>query len=389
MSWIKRKAKRALAPNNPSYIPSETFARVLFDVVTKAGTKDSKIITEFNSMRLEIEKLERGDQETANKLISNLISLGDVYAGAQIKHLKKTLQSHLEEEMIERIEALKCIGAKGPNPPPLAGFAEKLEKLVHEGHAQELAFVLKSADPYLEQVRKGLIAIGSQQLGGALNSLLAGVEEYATSADKAIALGRKNVESWFDNSMERLSGSYKRWAQKWAFVLGFALALLLNVDSLNIAQVLWRNPATRQESTAYIQKYMEQRSRQETLLNEEDLKTVNAEIQKFNFPVGWKLQSYSGSQTVKLFAGSGQIAGICPDLNPGAGVYHPFCYIILDPPQDAKAVMLKLLGCLVTGLATLQGAPFWFDTLKKVVNVRSTGINPVEKPKAKEAAASA
>jgi hypothetical protein len=382
-------ANRPLAPNNPSYIPSETFARVLFDIVTTAGTRDSEITTAFNSLRGEIEKLEKGDQQEANKLISRLISLGDVYAGIQIDQLKDSLQSSLKAEMIERIEALKCVGAKGPTPPPLAGFAEELEKLVNGGRAKELALMLKSADPYLDQVRKGLITIGSHQLGGALNSLLAGVEEYATSADKAIALGRKNVEKWFDHSMERLSGSYKRWAQKWAFIIGFALAILLNVDSLNIAQVLWRNPATRLESTAYIQNYMEQRAKQEILLNQKDLNTVNAEIQKLNFPIGWKLEKYTGDKTVVLLANSEQIPGICPDLNLGDGVYHLFCYEMKDPPRDGKEIALKLFGCLVTALATLQGAPFWFDTLKKVVNVRSTGINPTEKPKAKEAPATA
>jgi hypothetical protein len=33
----------------------------------------------------------------------------------------------------------------------------------------------------------------------------------------------------------------------------------------------------------------------------------------------------------------------------------------------------------------MQGAPFWFDTLKKLVNIRSSGANPTEKPKGETA----
>jgi len=33
----------------------------------------------------------------------------------------------------------------------------------------------------------------------------------------------------------------------------------------------------------------------------------------------------------------------------------------------------------MTGAAAAQGAPFWFDILKKLINVRSTGPKPEEK----------
>jgi hypothetical protein len=43
-------------------------------------------------------------------------------------------------------------------------------------------------------------------------------------------------------------------------------------------------------------------------------------------------------------------------------------------------ILLKLIGWLITAGATVLGAPFWFDTLKKLVNIRGTGVNPAEKP---------
>ncbi len=37
---------------------------------------------------------------------------------------------------------------------------------------------------------------------------------------------------------------------------------------------------------------------------------------------------------------------------------------------------LKVLGLFVTGLALSFGAPFWFDTLSKFMNVRAAGVKP-------------
>jgi hypothetical protein len=42
------------------------------------------------------------------------------------------------------------------------------------------------------------------------------------------------------------------------------------------------------------------------------------------------------------------------------------------------AWLTKILGMAITGAAAAQGAPFWFDILKKLVNVRSAGIKPEE-----------
>ncbi|MGB0178380.1 MAG: hypothetical protein ACPF9D_14535, partial [Owenweeksia sp.] len=36
----------------------------------------------------------------------------------------------------------------------------------------------------------------------------------------------------------------------------------------------------------------------------------------------------------------------------------------------------KLLGWFVTALAITLGAPFWFDLLKRVINIRNTGNKP-------------
>ena len=55
--------------------------------------------------------------------------------------------------------------------------------------------------------------------------------------------------------MDRLTGAYKRRAQAIAFIIGFFLALLLNVDTINVANSLWREPTLRQAIIAQAENY--------------------------------------------------------------------------------------------------------------------------------------
>ena len=38
-----------------------------------------------------------------------------------------------------------------------------------------------------------------------------------------------------------------------------------------------------------------------------------------------------------------------------------------------------IVGWVITALATLFGAPFWFDALQKITNLRGAGAKPNEK----------
>jgi hypothetical protein len=48
----------------------------------------------------------------------------------------------------------------------------------------------------------------------------------------------------------------------------------------------------------------------------------------------------------------------------------------LDPPS--VNFWTKVFGLLLTVLALSLGAPFWFDMLNKIINIRSSGPPPVK-----------
>ncbi|HEY7372021.1 MAG TPA: hypothetical protein VIF57_07555, partial [Polyangia bacterium] len=72
-----------------------------------------------------------------------------------------------------------------------------------------------------------------------IRDLLAGMYE---RADNSVEKLRAQVAAWFDAGMDRVSGGYKRQAQLFTFLIGLAVAALLNIDTFHLFNTLWRHP---------------------------------------------------------------------------------------------------------------------------------------------------
>lgn len=160
-------------------------------------------------------------------------------------------------------------------------------------------------------------------------------------ADTSIKDFQKNVGVWFDNAMDRLSGVYKRWLQIVSLVIAFLLTAGLNVDTITIAQTLWKNPELRSQIADEVAVAVEMCREKENLEECTILSDVTKTRNKLEMlPVGW-------SSDDKMFS------------NPGIGSF-----------------ILKFIGLVLTTLAVSLGAPFWFDVLNKLNSLRSTGTKP-------------
>jgi len=157
--------------------------------------------------------------------------------------------------------------------------------------------------------------------------------------DTSIKDFQANVSVWFDNAMDRFSGVYKRWLQITSLGIAFLLAAGLNVDTLVIAQTLWKNPALRSQIADEVAVAVEMCREKEGLEDCSILKDVNSTRNRLEMlPVGWK----------------------------GAGSVF----------SDPVAFFFKIIGLVFTTLAVSLGAPFWFDVLNKLNSIRSTGTKP-------------
>lgn len=163
------------------------------------------------------------------------------------------------------------------------------------------------------------------------------------TANKDLEKVRRNVEEWFDDTMDRVSGWYKRKAQGIALAVAAVLTIGLNVDTIAIVERLSVDPKVRAAVVAAAAKTPEKSSttREPSLTKIESLQN---QLEQLKLPFGWSTHKPLEEQL------------------PGANKY--------------VAWLMKIFGWLLTTVAVSLGAPFWFDVLNKVVNLRGVGRRP-------------
>src|SRR4051794_30974672 len=68
---------------------------------------------------------------------------------------------------------------------------------------------------------------------------------FAEAAALDPAKTRENIENWYNTAMDRVSGWYKRRSQRWLLVIGFVLAVAMNVDAIRVTRELVLNKTVR------------------------------------------------------------------------------------------------------------------------------------------------
>jgi hypothetical protein len=301
----------AKSGREPSYISARTFSTVLLDL-------------------LPIHDETKGAQtplETFQRLRASLADLN-----SQDSHLGRVLLN-----LIDRV---------GVSPEQI----ETAQALLTQLNATRIALAKASADPAASSGGEVATSLFKrlQDLDIAYKSLEAGV---SSSMEQA----QKNIEVYFDQAMERLTGQYRRHTQLILLLVSLFLTVLFNVDTFEIVNGLWTNDALR----ATVVKISEAEvlgasstspsaitntvgitatpaisvTQAPTATFEEALTT----LESLNLPIGWKQD---------------------------------------DLPERMEEWLLKILGLLVTTAVVAMGAPFWYDLLAYVTNVRLAGRPP-------------
>ena len=184
---------------------------------------------------------------------------------------------------------------------------------------------------------------------------------------------KAGVERWYDTAMDRLSGQYKRYTQLVTFLMGLVLAVCFNVNSVTIVTRLYQDRDLRETMVRQAQTYVAQdaKAKAEAAAAADaapdpllEAKQKQAAFEKArsdllaNAPVGW------ASDLAKART---DFAAAKPAVQPSRWDWT--VWFLLQVPA-------WLPGWLITALACMLGAPFWFDLLNKLVNVRNTGPKP-------------
>jgi len=175
---------------------------------------------------------------------------------------------------------------------------------------------------------------------GVASGLRRALRALTGTTDADLEGSRKRVEVWFDDVMDRASGWYKRKIQWVLLAIALVVTGIANADAISLATSLWLSPSLRatlvEAAGSYAARAQVAGAQKETL---DQLQQRLGHLISQGLPLGWAGDRVLSSQ---------------------------------EPGQWLS----KLAGLVLTALAASLGAPFWFDLVNKLVNVRSTGAVP-------------
>jgi hypothetical protein len=249
----------------------------------------------------------------------------------------------LRKDMFDDVGKTVTLGGLQPN-------IKEVVQLVHKGSNvyQELAAAIGDKDSETHKSLERISDMLPDSVAQNLTVLADRAYIRAKNTQEGITALQQEISTNFDMTMERASGVYKRNAKGVALLIGFTLAISANADALHIINRLSKDSALRETITNNAGQILIQNN--STALNLETLRNQTEQVLKeVSLPIGW-----SSSNLQQQIAWTPQQQQIFPIFK----------------------FLSMILGWLISGIAIAMGAPFWFDLLGKIVNVRNTGRPP-------------
>ncbi|MGW4423073.1 hypothetical protein [Streptosporangium sp. NPDC004631] len=172
---------------------------------------------------------------------------------------------------------------------------------------------------------------------------------------------RKGVEDWFDGEMQRLSTLYRRYVKWVVFTLALALTLLFSMDALEYGKTLLRDNAYRAAVAA-----IAGGGGDGTIALKDSLRDKCA-VPGSVEPYSCVTEVFSSPALVKIFDHAVLSVTIPPDdtRDPSFGWNGGAWWSRLTTPGHWP-------GYLITVVALLFGATFWWDILRRLTGIRGS-----------------
>lgn len=297
----------------PAYIPSESFALALMDLLRRrAGPAAARVA-----------RLREGIDKIASTSLRQSL-----------------LASLANPEASKALEDLRLSIALIQDPNVRASIADFFS-------AQEAG-----------EVRRGILALSDPKLQ---QVLLAFLDEAETKVQSLEDLKVK-IENWFNDGMDQVSLLYKRYVERILRVLAVIVCIVFNADALHIVKSLWQDPTLREAIVAQAQSAAN--AGQPVQNAAQALEQLNG------FPVGWSCADYNDIVRAGWKASIG--SGATPETVSGPS---GLCEVVAGQPVSGGGFSLLNLVLKIGGLALMSvgvslGAPFWFTMLQKLVPLR-------------------
>ncbi|MBD3882594.1 hypothetical protein IFO70_12555 [Phormidium tenue FACHB-886] len=366
--------------SGPSYIPAETFSVALLQKlnIDQLSQRISELTArKFSDERLfllqsiledlrnslgdnsflehEFKALQRGLAGTIDDFISGRATLSnsiEEVSNQLIQFIENTEtllgeDNHCKEIIRHRLPYLKQTISQQQLEPTITEVLRLIFENDVDRHVKIspwLAEIVEMLDREQPDLLKNVATL-PESLKQNMLSLAKQARTKANSLEEEVRQLETEVADWFNNSMERASGVYRRNSKGVGILIGLSVAILINADTMHIVGRLSKDNLLRSTITQAADQMVMQTPAASPEAELARVRTaVNTELNKIPLPIGWNpinLQEQA-----------------------------------ISDREWPVPFLRRAIGWLTTGIALSMGASFWFDLLKRVVQVRATGDKP-------------
>lgn len=209
--------------------------------------------------------------------------------------------------------------------------------------------------------------VGGGQLLARTPSMVATLSSLSQKNDFDKAKFFESIERQFQDAMDRLTGEFKRKLSRRLIFIGVILAAALNVNTIHMYQQLTDKPELRAAFVDKAIKLAEDNGKQ--TLHWEEFCPVSPEDGEGSTTLEsctpFDLAKQQALQVMPLIGWTRN----SPPLANGSGHALNWCE---NPGRAFLWLLYSIAGWLITAVALSLGAPFWFDTLQRLVNIRGS-----------------
>jgi hypothetical protein len=251
-----------------------------------------------------------------------------------------------------------------PSYVPARTFALSIMDIVIKGQQGPTSF---------KQLLDGINALPDSDVKQSLLALM-------QNTDHTLDAAQQRIEGWFNDAMDRVSGWYKRKTQIITVIVAALIILFANADTIQIANKLFMTPAVREAFVTAAKNTTSSNtsvSQQLTAADKQLLTALSGWTDDFGKFDQIYLASCSkpGSDPAACAAAQQNAAETSPTF-PGFRFFSSSLW-----PWLAWLIPQHIVGWILSAIAVSLGAPFWFDTLNRFMNIRNSGKSPDEGPK--------
>ncbi len=295
------------------------------------------IVNDFKYHRFDIDTTVERMKDSLYRYVDNF----EANIDPQYKFLYETLKrlQVLREHIFQSIDEAIILGGLKPNINEIvqlmntsSAIYTEIETTIHDENSPKYQTIKELIDSLPPVIVENIGTIAKR------------AEYRAKSTEEGIKILRGELESYFDNSMQRAGGVYKRNAKGVAILIGITLAFGANADIFHIIDRLSKDMVLR-EAIVYKAVQIVETTNANNLSNFNTKEILN----EISLPIGWTTENLQEQLNWRINKVNG---------------------------WSVVPILTMITGWIVSGLAIAMGAPFWFDLLSKVMNVRNAGQSP-------------